>query len=143
VSDLLTVFDELSVSFENPAGDAMGYDAVEGKLLCRATEVLLQFKQKDRAFRKNPLQSTSFEYREVESVEYVSGWFQPKRLILRTVAAAKLEGFPGAGIGSVDLYITGDSVSAAKRVAGLIDYKKSEIRLADSESRIGKQDRES
>ncbi len=143
MSELLTVFDELSVSFENPAGDAMGYDAVEGKLLCQASEVILQFKQKDRAFRKNPIQSLRFAYREIEAVEFVSRWFQPKRLTFRTVSADKLEGFPGSNIGSADLYLAKDSLTDAKRVSGLIDYKKSEIRLAESESRLERRDPES
>ncbi|MDF1656642.1 MAG: hypothetical protein P1U58_03460 [Verrucomicrobiales bacterium] len=142
MSESLTIFDELSVSFENPAGDAMGYDIVEGKLICQATEVVIQFKQKDRAFRKNPIQSAKFGYREIESINYVSRWFQPKRLIFSIYEAAKLDSFPGAGIGSVDLYVAKESLSEAKRVANLIDYKKSEIRLAESESLLRRRDSE-
>lgn len=136
MSDLLSVFDEISVSFENPAADAMGYDAVKGKLLCRADDLVLQFKQKDRAFRKNPLLTVSFEYGEIESVEFHSKWFQPKRLVLQTSAAEKLTDFPGAGVGIVDLFLEKESISQAKKVSGLVEFRKSEARLIRAESRI-------
>lgn len=136
MSDLFTVFDELSVSFENPAGDAMGYDAVEGKLICEADAVVLQFKQKDRAFRKNPILTARFDYLEIESVEFLSKWFQAKRLIFRTSAAAKLDSFPGANVGKVDLFVCRESVAAAKKVAARIDFRQSEARLSASESRL-------
>lgn len=132
----MSIFDELSVSFENPATDAMGYDVVEGLLLCRSEELILQFKQRDRAFRKNPIQSTAFSYSEIEDVEYHSGWFKPKRLILRTSSPEKLSEFPGAGVGVVELLVKSESASRAKKVSGLVDFRKSEERLLESETRI-------
>lgn len=139
----MSIFDELSVSFENPATDAMGYDVVEGQLLCREDEVILQFKQKDRAFRKNEIETSSFTYNEIEVVEFHGGWFKPKRLVLRTSSPEKLASFPGAGVGSVELIIKPDAVSQAKKVSGLVDFRKSESRLAESEARIENRERES
>ncbi|MDF1826480.1 MAG: hypothetical protein P1U68_17680 [Verrucomicrobiales bacterium] len=132
----MSIFDELSVSFENPATDAMGYDVVEGQLLCRSDELVLQFKQKDRAFRKNPIQSVAFSYSEIEGVEFHGGWFKPKRLVLRTDSPEKLSGFPGAGVGSVELFVQPESVPGAKKVFGIVDFRKSENRLAASEARL-------
>lgn len=136
MSDLFTVFDVLSVSFENPAGDAMGYDAVEGQLICEADSVVLQFKQKDRAFRKNPILTARFDYLEIESVAFLSKWFQAKRLIFRTSAAAKLNEFPGANVGKVDLFVCKESITNAGKVAALIDFRQSEARLSASDSRL-------
>lgn len=114
----------------------MGYDAVKGKLLCHQAELTLQFKQKDRAFRKNPILTVPFSYAEIESVEFISKWFQPKRLVLQTSAAEKLADFPGAGIGTVELFIERESVKEAKKISGLVEFRKSEARLTEAESRI-------
>lgn len=140
MSEFLSVFDELSISFENPAGDAMGYDAVEGKLLCQQERVLLQFKRKDRAFRKNPIQEAMFSYPEVEEIEFISKWFQPKRIIFRTTASEKLADFPGSNVGKVELFVCRDSVKQAKRIRTVIDYRKSEVRLTMTEERLNNTD---
>ncbi|MEM6917133.1 MAG: hypothetical protein AAF491_11260 [Verrucomicrobiota bacterium] len=137
MSDLLSVFDEISVSFENPALDAMGYNSVAGKLSCQKNELILQFKQKDRAFRKNPLFTVSFLYDEIELIEFHSRWFQPKRLVFQTSAAEKLKDFPGAGVGSVELFLERGSISQAKKIVGLVEFRKSEASLMRVESRLG------
>lgn len=134
----LTPFDELSVSFENPATDAMGYNAVQGKLYCGIDRVQLQFKPKDRAFRKGETTTVEFDYGEVEKVEFVSRWFRPKVLIFSTRSPEKLAEFPGTKVGQVKLLVMPDSIDEAKKVAALIDYKQSEAFLAETESRIGR-----
>src|SRR5690606_15232676 len=40
------VYDELSVSFDNPATDPLGHNPVEGKLYCGRDAIELQFKTK-------------------------------------------------------------------------------------------------
>lgn len=116
----------------------MGYDLVEGSLLCGHEELTLSFKQRDRAFRKNPLLSVTFAYAEIESIQFLSKWFQPKRIVLRTITTEKLEEFPGARVGEVELFVRKESIPQAKRVAELVEFRKSEARLEKAEMRIGR-----
>lgn len=132
------MYDELSVSFENPATDALGYDHVCGKIYCGRDAVELQFKVKDRAFRKNESQTVRFEYAEVETVHLVSRWFRPKILVFQTRCPAKLDGFPGAKVGRVELQVTAASLVDAGKVADLIRFKQSEAFLAESEDRLSR-----
>ncbi|MCH1408658.1 MAG: hypothetical protein L7V87_06485 [Verrucomicrobiales bacterium] len=135
---ILTPFDELSVSFENPATDAMGYNAVQGKLYCGVDQVQIQFKQKDRAFRKGETTTVDFDYGEVETTELISRWLRPKILVFATRSPEKLDEFPGAKVGRVELRILPESIANAKKVEGLIDFKQSEAFLTETESRIGR-----
>ena len=135
------MYDELSVSFENPATDAMGYDKVEGKLYCGRDDIRLQFKREDRAFRKSEPQIVEIEYGEVEKVKFVSRWFQPKRLVFETRSPEKLAEFPGGGVGKLDLYVTNESKQDARRVADLIRFRQSEAFLEESEERLDRASR--
>ena len=130
------MYDELSVSFENPATDAMGYQHIQGKLYCSRDWLELQFREKDRAFRKSDTNVVRLEYGEVETVEYISKWFQPKLLILQTRSPEKLDEFPGADVGRVELQVMRESTRHAKRVAALIGYRQSEAFLEESEGRV-------
>ena len=127
--------DELSVYFENSATDPLGYDHVEGKLYCGRDKVELQFKQKDRAFKKNDPVTIEFDYSEVEGAEYVSRWFRPKLLIFKTRSPEKLKDFPGAQVGRVDLQVTRAARDAARRAQVFIEYKHSEAYLKESDKR--------
>ncbi len=130
------MYDELSVSFENPATDPLGYNHVEGKLYCGRDAVELQFKTRDRAFRKAEPTTVPFDYAEVEKVEYFAGWFRPKRLVLHTRSPEKLSGFPGASVGRVELNVLPASQRDAAKVADLIRFRQSEAFVAESESRL-------
>lgn len=130
------MYDELSVSFENPATDPMGYDHVEGKLYCGRDRIELQFKPRDRAFRKSETFAVPFEYAEVEKVEYHSGWFRPRILVFQTRSPEKLADFPGASVGRAELQVIRSSRRDASKVAALIRFKQSEAFLAESESRL-------
>lgn len=130
------MFDELSVSFENPATDAMGYEAVQGKLFCGLEKVELQFKEKDRAFRRNETITIEFDYGEIEKVEFVSRWFRPKILVFQPRSPERLSEFPGTDVGRVELQVLAGSVRDAKRVTELIRFRQSEALLERSESRI-------
>ena len=132
------VYDELSVSFENPATDPLGYDHVEGKLYCGRDAVELQFKVRDRAFRKTPATVVPFDYAEVEKVEYHAKWFRPKVLVFQSRSPGKLDGFPGAAVGRVELRVIEESRRDAAKVAELIRYKQSEAFVAESESRLAR-----
>ena len=132
------MYDELSVSFENPATDALGYDRVGGKIYCGRDALELQFKVEDRAFRKNESQVVRFDYAEVEMVRFISRWFRPKILVFQTRNPAKLDHFPGAAVGRVELQVIPSSLSEAGRVADLIKFRQSEAFLAESEHRLNR-----
>jgi len=130
------VYDELSVSFENPANDPLGYNHVEGKLYCGRDALELQFKLRDRAFHKSETQCVPFAYSEVERVEYVSRWFRPKILVFQTRSPEKLAEFPGASVGRVDLWVLPSSRRDASKVAELIRFRQSEAFVTESEERL-------
>ncbi len=128
--------DELAIYFENPARDALGYEHVSGCLRFGRDEVELTFDEKDRAFRKTPPVTVVFAYAEVIGVEYVSRWFQPKRLRFQTRSPEKLADFPGAEVGQVTLVVRPESRSAASKAPELVEFKRSEAWLAESEARL-------
>ncbi len=130
------MYDELSVSFENPATDPLGYNHVEGKLYCGRDAVELQFKVKDRAFRKSEPRRVPFEYSEVERVEYVSRWFRPKILVFQTRSPEKLADFPGASVGRAELMVLPASRRDASKVAELIRFRQSEAFVTESDERL-------
>jgi len=132
------VYDELSISFENPATDPLGYDHVAGKLYCGRDAVELQFRVKDRAFRKNESITVPFTYAEVELVQLVVRWFRPRVLVFQTRCPDKLDGFPGSKVGRVELHVIATSINEARKVADLIRFKQSEAFVAESEERLNR-----
>lgn len=130
------MYDELSVSFENPATDPLGYNHVEGKLYCGRDAVELQFKMRDRAFRKSELRKVAFDYAEVERVEYLSRWFRPKILVFQTRSPEKLGLLPGASVGRVELLVSPESRRSAAKVEALIRFRQSEAFVSESEARL-------
>lgn len=132
------MYDELSVSFENPATDSMGYNHVVGKLYCGRDFAELQFKVKDRAFRKTDPKVIRVEYGEVEAVDYRGGWFRPSILVFETRSPEKLSELPGAHVGRIELQVIRGSRGEAKKVADLIRFKQSEAFLVESEGRLEK-----
>ncbi len=132
------MYDELSVHFENPATDPLGMSHVSGKVYCGRDHLELQFKLKDRAFRKGEMQTVRFEYAEIERAGFVAGWFRPKILVLQTRAPEKLDGFPGGEVGRLELRVTGASVDEARKVSDFIRFKQSEAFLAESEARLNR-----
>ena len=106
--------DELSIYFENPATDPLGYEQVEGKLVCDRDGVTMRFKQRDRAFRKNDGLVLELSYSEIESVNYASRFFGPK----------------------VDLHVVRSSRSEATKVANFVEYRQSEAFLREQDDRL-------
>ena len=117
----------------------MGYQHIEGKLYYGRDWLELQFKEKDRSFRKGDTTVVRFDYREIESAEFISEWLQPKFLILQTRSPEKLDKFPGADVSRAELQVTRGSIKHAKRVADLIEFRQSESFLEESEDRLGRQ----
>jgi len=114
----------------------MGLGAVTGKLTCLRDCVRLQFKEKDRAFRKNETQTVDFEYNEIENAELIAKWFRSAQFVIETRALEKLDSFPGSQVGRIEMFIPRSSRDSARKMIGLIDFQKSESFLQDSESRL-------
>ena len=127
---------ELSIYFENPATDPLGYEQVEGKLVCNRDGIRLRFKQKDRAFRKSDPLVIELTYSEVEAVTYSSKWFGPKLLTLRTRDTDKLKDFPGAEVSKVSLHVLKTSRSEATRAEDFVEYHQSEVLLREQDDRL-------
>jgi len=134
------VRDELSVYFENPATDPMGYNHVEGRLFCGRDRVEIQYKQRDRAFRKNETTCLAFDYGEVARVEFVRRLFGPDTLVFQSRVAERLDEFPGSDVGSVALRVLPSSRKEAKRAASFIEYRQSVALLLETERRLGRGD---
>ena len=130
------ILDSISVYFSNAATDALGYEHVEGKLYCGRDTVELHFKERDRAFKKSDPETVEFEYKEIEKVVFLGGWFNPKILEVSTTCPDKLKDFPGADVGRVELQVSKKSIADAKKVASFIDYKHSEAYLMESNDRL-------
>ena len=130
------VVDELSIYFENPATDALGYEHVEGKFRCGRDQAELQFKERDRAFRKTEPTIVPLDYSEIEGIEYLNRWFRPRVLVVKTKSPDKFSGFPGADVGQVELFVTPESRKDAAKVPAFVDFKQSEILLRESDHRL-------
>jgi hypothetical protein len=128
--------DEISIFFSNPATDPLGYDCVEGKLLCDHQGVTLRFKQKDRAFKKNDPVVLSFSYAEVEKLTWNSRLLGAKTLTLRTRGTDKLKVFPGGEVEQVVLFVEKNSRDDAARVPEFVEYFQSEAYLHEQEARM-------
>jgi hypothetical protein len=130
------VIGELSIYFENPATDALGYEHVEGKFRCGRDHAELQYKERDRAFRKPEPTVVQLDYSEIEGVEYVNRWFRPKILVVKTKSPDKLAGFPGGDVGQVELFVTRESRKDAAKAPAFVDFKQSEAYLRESDDRL-------
>ena len=129
--------DELAVYFWIPAQDQMGYLHVDGKLRFLDDRIVLQFKVRDRVFKKsgNTLEKIEFPYSEVEEVNYNPNWLTASRLILKTRDPATLEPVPGVELGRIDLRITRKSKRDARKIEKLVEYKTSEALAERSHER--------
>lgn len=126
----------LNIHFSLPATDSLGRMHVDGKLRCLDEKVVLQYKVRGRTFKKagNELQTIEFPYREVEHVEYASGWFR-RRLILKTNDPAVLERMPGADLGRIEMHIGKKSRRDAAKIEAFVDFKQSMALAEESHER--------
>ncbi len=131
--------EELAIYFENSARDALGYEHVEGCLRLGRDGVELVFDEKDRAFRKTPAQTVHFTYLEVSRLMWVSRWFRPKHLIFQTRTPERLADFPGVEAGRVDLFVTAESRADAAKAPALLEFRRSEALLAESDKRLDRE----
>ncbi len=128
--------EEVSIYFDNPATDPLGHEHVEGRLFFGEQGISLDFKVKDRAFRKGEAGSIAFGYEDIESIRFTRRFLGPRILTLGLRSAVILEPFPGAEVGKARLHVTSASGEEAKKVESLVEYRKSEAYLSASHHRL-------
>lgn len=104
---------------------------MSGKLRCLEENVVIQYKIKDRVFKRvgQGLEKIEFRYRELEKVEYLGGWFR-KRLMLKTRDPSTLEKMPGSDLGRVVMIVARKSRKEAEKIEAFVDFKQS-LELAE------------
>ncbi|MEM7147475.1 MAG: hypothetical protein AAF591_20330, partial [Verrucomicrobiota bacterium] len=120
-----------------PASDQLGHLHVDGKLRCLEDRVVLQYKIRDRIFKKSgkELEKIEFPYSELEEVAYNPNWFRASRLVLKTRDPAILAKMPGSDLGRIDMRVTKKSKKDAAKMEKLVEFKRSEFDAARSHER--------
>jgi len=130
--------DPVNIHFSIPAADPLGRQAVLGKLRFLPERVALSWRLKGNVFRggKSEMVTIDLPYGEIDHVELVKKWFRVSQIILRIANPALVQEIPGVNMGKMVLNIDGRSRREAKKLSGLIDYKRSMFILDEHENRL-------
>lgn len=85
---------------------------------------------------KGNLTTIDLPYGEIDHVEIVKKWFKIRRIILRISSPELVKDIPGVDMGKMILHIDERSRDEAKKLTGLIDFKRSMFILDDHEKRL-------
>ncbi len=75
-------------------------------------------------------------YGEIEHVELVKKWFRIRQIVLRIANPQLVQDIPGVDMGKMVLHIDERSRDEAKKLIGIIDFKRSLFILDDHEERL-------
>lgn len=128
----------VSIHFSIPATDPLGREAVLGKLRFLPELVVLSWRLKGNVFRggKGEMIKIELPYGEIEHVELVKKWFRIRRIVLRVANPERVAEIPGVDMGKMVLEIDQRSRGEAKKLASLIDFKRSIFLLEEHEDRL-------
>ena len=131
------VGETLSIYFWVPASDQLGHLHIDGKLRCLEDRVIVQYKIRDRIFKKSgkELEKIEFPYSELEEVAFNPNWLTASRLVLKTADPAILAKMPGADLGRIDMRITKKSKKDAAKIEKFVEFKRTEIQAQQSHER--------
>ena len=73
---------------------------------------------------------------EIEHVELVKKWFRIRHIVLRIANPELVKDIPGVTMGKMTLHIDDRSRAEAKKLAALIDFKRSMFILDEHEDRL-------
>lgn len=134
----MTLTDSISIYFNNPAIDPLGKKEVVGKIRFLERHVEINWRLKGSVFTggQGETETIDFPYSEVESVELKKKWFKVREIILRVGNPQIIQSIPSLEIGKLCLVIDDRSMQEVKKLARLIDFKKSEFILDEYEKRI-------
>lgn len=85
---------------------------------------------------KGELTTIDLPYGEIEHVELVKKWFKIRQIILRISNPELVKDIPGVDMGKMTLDIDDRSRDEAKKLTGLIDFKRSMFILDEHENRL-------
>ena len=130
--------DPVNIHFHMPATDPLGKEEVLGKLRFLPDHVGLSWRMKGSVFQggKGNLTTIDLPYGEIDHVEIVKKWFKIRRIILRISSPELVKDIPGVDMGKMILHIDERSRDEAKKLTGLIDFKRSMFILDDHEKRL-------
>ncbi len=130
--------DPVNIHFSIPAADPLGRQAVLGKLRFLPERVALSWRLKGNVFRggKSEMVTIDLPYGEIDHVELVKKWFRVSQIILRIANPELVQEIPGVDMGKMVLDIDGRSRQEAKKLVGLIDFKRSMFILDEHENRL-------
>ena len=128
----------VNIHFSIPASDPLGRQAVLGKLRFMPECVALSWRLKGNVFRggKSEMITIDLPYGEIEHVELIKKWFRVRQIILRIANPELVQDIPGVDMGKMTLQIDERSRQEAKKLNGLIDFKRSIFILDDHEKRL-------
>ena len=130
--------DPINIHFSIAATDPLGRQAVLGKLRFLPERVALSWRLQGNVFRggKGEMITIDLPYSEIDHVELVKKWFRVRHIILRISNPELVQEIPGVHMGKMVLKIDTRSRGEAKKLVGLIDFKRSMFILDDHESRL-------
>lgn len=130
--------DPVNIHFYIPATDPLGREEVYGKLRFLPDHVALSWRLKGSVFKggKGEMISIDLPYGEIEHVELVKKWFRIRCIILRIADPELVKDIPGVTMGKMVLHIDSRSRGEAKKLAELIDFKRSMFILDEHEQRL-------
>ncbi len=130
--------DPVNIHFSIPATDPLGRQEVLGKLRFLPDHVALSWRMKGSVFRggKGEMNTIELPYGEIEHVEVIKQWFRIRRIILRISNPELVKDIPGVDMGKMVLHIDTRSRAEARKLSGLIDFKRSLFILDDHEQRL-------
>jgi len=128
----------ISLWFFLPATDPLGREEVHGKLRFLADHVELHWRLKGNVFRGDDQQMARIDlpYDEIEHVELVKRWWRLRRIVLRIANPGLVATIPGVAMGKMELHIDEHSRGEAKKLAGLIDFRRSIFLLNEQTRRL-------
>ena len=130
--------DPVSIHFHIPATDPLGREEVLGKLRFLPEHVALSWRMKGSVFQggKGDMTTIELPYGEIEHVELIKKWFRIRNIVLRISNPEMVKDIPGVTMGKMTLHIDDRSREEAKKLTGLIDFKRSMFILDDHERRL-------
>lgn len=128
----------ISLWFFLPATDPLGREEVHGKLRFLADHVELHWRLKGNVFRSGETEMALVElpYGEIEHVELVKRWWRIRRIVLRVGNPSLVADIPGVSMGKMELHIDDRSRQEARRLASLIDFRRSIFLLDEQTKRL-------